>query len=94
MRRGQGGYVAPMLGVALPLGTRPGADQDRESAGYELRGDPQRYFAQVLFARLGCLAGRRGEIPPVRRKLLDGTMGGLGRVRARPGTWRGLHGYA
>jgi len=34
------------------------------------------------------------EIPPVRRKLPNGTMGGLARVRARLGTWQGLHGYA
>ena len=36
----------------------------------------------------------QGEIPPVRRKLPNGTMGGLARVRARLGTWQGLHGYA
>ena len=40
-----------------------------------------------------CLAWGR-EIPPVRRKLPNGTMGGLARVRARLGTWQGLHGYA
>ena len=68
--------------------------ESRDLAGYGLRGDPQRYFAQVLFAWLGWLARRRGEIPPVRRKLPNGTMGGLARVRARLGTWRGLHGYA
>ena len=37
---------------------------------------------------------RGHEIPPVRRKLPNGTMGGLARVRARLGTWQGLHGYA
>jgi hypothetical protein len=43
--------------------------------------------------RAACLAYRRG-VPPVRRKLPVGTIGGLARVRVRLGTWRGLHGYA
>ena len=30
----------------------------------------------------------------IRSMATRGTMGGLARVRARLGTWRGLHGYA
>jgi hypothetical protein len=40
--------------------------QDRDPARNGLRGELHRCLAQVLFARFGGLAGRRGEIPPVR----------------------------
>jgi hypothetical protein len=40
--------------------------QDRDPARNGLRGELHRCLAKVLFARFGGLAGRGGEIPPVR----------------------------